>query len=105
MPISTYVGDTGTPFKFTLSLIDGTHPNLTGFTGASFVLDLYNGTTTIHCTSGTWTVIDGPNAIVEYQPTGNDLAQVGVWQVYLSVIFANGPKTWTPDTITILAKY
>ena len=105
MPIATYVGDTGTPFTFNLSLIDTTHPNLTGMTAANFTLDLFNGQTTKHCIGGTWTVLNGPSGVIEYQPVGADIDTPGLWQVYLSVIFANGPKTWTPDTITVLAKY
>lgn len=105
MPITTYVGDTGTPFKFPLTLVDGTKPNLTGFTNANFQLHLWNGTTTKICSGGTWSIVDGPNGICQYQPVSADLDTAGQWTVYLSVIFPNGPKTFQPDTITVTATH
>jgi hypothetical protein len=107
MPINTYVGDLGTPFIFTLTLVDGSHPNLTGFVNANFRLHLYNQASNliVVCSAGTWTIISGTGGIAQYQPVVADLATAGLFQVYLSVQIggiAGNWKTFQPDTINIL---
>ncbi len=108
MSMTTFQGDTGTPFRFPISLINGVRPNLSGFTNANFTLHLYNAQANPPvlkvCNGGTFSVqtdTDGTNSIVVYQPVAADIDTVGTWTVYLSIIFSNGPKTMNIDTITV----
>lgn len=104
MPLTTFVGDTGTPLIFTLQAPDRfgvVRPiNVSGFTNSNFSLHLREGSTTIIC-AGNWTVIDGPNGVVSYQPLASELATAGSCTMYLAVILPSGPKTMQTDTLTI----
>lgn len=106
MPISTYVGDLGTPFIFTFNVFDRTgaltHPNISGFVNANFTFHLWNGTTLKVCT-GNWTVVDGASGVAMYQPVAADIDTAGQWTIYLALQLSNGPKTFTPDTLTVIA--
>lgn len=109
MAITIYQGDTGRPFKFPLSFSDGSKPNMQGFSNANFVLHFYNSagpTTTV--AAGNFLVIQdttGAYNTVVYYPLSSEVNTVGAWAVWLQVLFAGGPVTFTPDTINILTKF
>jgi hypothetical protein len=108
MAITIYQGDTGRPFKFPLTFSDGSKPNMNGFSNANFVLHFYNaaGPTTV-VAAGTFLVVQdstGAYNTVVYYPLASEVNTVATWAVWLQVIFASGPVTWTPDNIIISAK-
>lgn len=106
MPMTTFAGDTGSPLYFTLKTINpltgATQAlNCSGFTNANFVLHLYPGSGSPIVCAGNWTVIDGPNGIVMYQPLSSEISTAATYTIYLQAILANGPKTFQTDTLTI----
>ena len=105
MPFTTYVGDTGDPWQFQCKRSDGTFPNITGFDSShlSLHLDPGGGGTVINCTLGTYSVADGENCIFQYFPNSAEVA-AGQYTVWITITLSNGPKTFTGDTITVLAK-
>lgn len=107
MAFSTYVGDTGTPWQIQLNYSSGplAHPNISGLTSAYFTIHLYNGTTTIVCANlSSIAIVDGINAIFTYQPLSTEVV-LGNWNVWVTLTLPGGPKTFTPDSITVLQKY
>lgn len=103
MAISTYVGDTRRPWKFTLKYADGTVPPLAGATNSNFVIRITAGGTTV-TGGGNWTVLDATNGIVAYQPLPGEVATATTNGQTQITFVSNGNDTFPPDGLTITTK-
>ena len=104
MAISTYVGDTGRPWKYTLKYADGSNPNLTGLQPSAFTVRMLPNGGSAFTAAGACYVIDDANGIVAFQPATSDVATAGSYTLQITVALSGGPQTFPTDTVTIGSK-
>ena len=72
---------------------------LSGYSGTDLSLRMVNKYTgAVKICTGTWTILDYVNGLVEYQWEASDLDTVGTWLLYVTL--ANRP--FDPDSVVVM---
>lgn len=100
-----YQGKYGKPWTISLNTDSGAD-NITGISAGSITVVLYdaNNPASVGVTStGAVSIVTANPAVIQWQPTAPDYANVGVFEAEVNVTFPTGPVTYDPVEFAVIA--
>lgn len=92
----TQVGSYGKPWSITLNTDTGAD-NITGVVVGNISVVIKNMSSLVETTStGTITIVTANPAVITWQPTTNDTASIGYFNVIVVIQFSGGPIRYDP---------